>query len=184
MWEGEFDSLMMLKSQQMIKMLPNVELTYLKCLFLICHSLEVMVIREKTSIFHLHIHFMLLMINIIICRVSLMNCLSLRTVCVLLWTVVVFSRHICIFQCVPVFLMSLHTCSHTFQCVLVCGQVCYGWCLLPEADHYPLPSVLFLPLSPPVWKLCGHPLDCLTAEACRTLLSSYPSVLLIFFPSL
>lgn len=42
-------------------------------------------------------------------------------------------------------------------------------------------SVLFLPISPPLWKLCGHPLDCLTAEACRTLLSSYPSVLLIFF---
>lgn len=35
---------------------------------------------------------------------------------------------------------------------------------------------------PPVWKLCGHPPDCLTTEACRTLLSSYPSVLLIFSP--
>ncbi len=31
-----------------------------------------------------------------------------------------------------------------------------------------------------VWKLWGHPLDCLTAGACRTLLSGYPSVLLIF----
>ena len=60
--------------------------------------------------------------------------------------------------------------------------VCCGRLSLPEADHHPLPSILFLPISLPVWKLCGHPLDCLTAEACRTLLSSYPSVLLIFFP--
>lgn len=67
-------------------------------------------------------------------------------------------------------------------CVNKCVLVCCGWCWLPEADYHPHPSVLFLPVSPPVWKLCGHPLDCLTAEACRTLLSSYPSVLLIFFP--
>lgn len=67
-------------------------------------------------------------------------------------------------------------------CVNKCVLVCCGWCWLPEADYHPHPSALFLPVSPPVWKLCGHPLDCLTAEACRTLLSSYPSVLLIFFP--
>lgn len=79
-------------------------------------------------------------------------------------------------------------CIHTYiatcasVCVNKCVLVCCGWCWLPEADYHPHPSVLFLPVSPPVWKLCGHPLDCLTAEACRTLLSSYPSVLLIFFP--
>lgn len=66
----------------------------------------------------------------------------------------------------------------------VCSRVCTcGQCRLPEADYHPHHSPLFLPVSPPVWKLCGHPLDCLTAEACRTLLSSHPSVLLILPPS-
>ncbi len=41
-------------------------------------------------------------------------------------------------------------------------------------------NVLVLFFFSLVWKLWGHPLDCLTAGACRTLLSGYPSVLLIF----
>lgn len=81
----------------------------------------------------------------------------------------------CLYVCVAIY------CSMCL-CVNKCVLVFCGWCWLPEADYHPHPSVLFLPVSPPVWKLCGHPLDCLTAEACRTLLSSYPSVLLIFFP--